>query len=346
MSEQMISTYSMWSMFRNCRKACEWRYLKELVPLEKDHNLSFGSMIHECLELWHRERDLVKVLDHIDRAYPNRAQDDNELGDWHLATAMMKGYAARYQEEEFEVVGLEQPFEDKIINPATGASSRSFTLAGKVDGIVRRGSEHFLLEHKTASQVDADYLERLWTDFQIVLYTWYVEQALGIKIAGVIYNILVKTRLQQGKGESEAEFEARRAELIAKSKTGKSSAKRKLPESDGEFQARLAEKYSDPGMFHREMLYVSRDQFDTLRAELWELSQAFLDARRRGVFYQNTAFCFHYRRQCAYYPLCRSNGSPNVIENFYQQAPPHEELIAAKPTEARDGVVADNAPAF
>ena len=160
MSEQMISTYSMWSMFRNCRKACEWRYLKELVPLEKDHNLSFGSMIHECLELWHRERDLAKVLDHIDRAYPNRAQDEGELGDWHLATAMMKGYAARYQEEEFEVVGLEQPFEDKIINPATGASSRSFTLAGKVDGIVRRGDEHFLLEHKTASQVDADYLER------------------------------------------------------------------------------------------------------------------------------------------------------------------------------------------
>jgi len=52
---------------------------------------------------------------------------------------------------------------------------------------------------------------------------------------GIIYNVLVKARLQQSAGETEAEYEARRAELIAKSKTGKSSAQRKLPESDEAF---------------------------------------------------------------------------------------------------------------
>ena len=89
---------------------------------------------------------------------------------------------------------------------------------------------------------------------------------------------------------------------------------------------RLAEKYADPAMFHREMLYLSRDRFDILRGELWELTQAFLDARRRGVFYQNTAFCFNYQRPCPYFALCRSNGNPNVIENFYQRVAPNEEL--------------------
>ena len=80
-------------------------------------------------------------------------------------------------------------------------------------------------------------------------------------------------------------------------------------------------------MFHREMLYLSRDRFDILRAELWELTQAFLDARRRGVFYQNTAFCFNYHRPCAVLSaVCRSNGNPNVIENFYQRVAAHEEL--------------------
>jgi len=250
----------------------------------------------------------------------------------------MKGYASCYPAEEFDVVSLERTFDGKIINPATGASSRSFVLAGRVDGIVRIGDEHYLLEHKTASQVDADYLERLWTDFQIVLYSRYVEQTLGVRIAGVLYNILVKARLQQGRGETEAEYEARRAALIAKSKTGKTSAKRKLPESDDTFQDRLAVKYAEPGMFHREMLYISRDRFETLQAELWELTQAFLDARRRGVFYQNTAFCFHYRRPCAYFPLCRSGGSPNVIDNIYRKVPPHEEL--------RDEASVEEAPAF
>jgi hypothetical protein len=326
MEAKMVTTYSMWSLFRNCRKACEWRYLRELVPLERDHNLAFGTLIHKCLEIWHYGRDLGPVLDFIDRSYPNRSQEENQKRDWHLATAMMKGYASRYPAEEFQVVALERTFEEEIINPATGATSRSFVISGKVDGILRTGTEHFLLENKTASQIDADYLERLWTDFQITLYSRYIEQELGVQIAGVLYNVLVKARLQQSCGETEAEFEARRAELLAKSKTGKSNAKRKLPETDNEFRERLAAKYAEPAMFHREMLYLSRDRLEILQSELWELTQAFLDARRRGIFYQNTAFCFHYNRPCPYFSLCRADGATTVIENFYQKLPPHEEL--------------------
>jgi hypothetical protein len=316
----------MWSLFRNCRKAAELRYLQQLVPLERDRNLHFGSIIHECLQAWHERRDLEEVLALIDRLCAQRLQDENQRRDWHLATGIMKAYATRYATDDFAIVALEKNFEGPIVNPATGAASRSFVLSGKVDGIVRIGGEHFVLEHKTAGQLDGDYLEKLWTDFQITIYAHYIEQTMGIPITGILYNVLVKAKLQQGKGETEGEYEARRAELLAKSKTGKTTAKRKLPESDEDFQQRLTEKYADPEMFHRELLYLSRDRFEILRSELWELTQAFLDARRRGVFYQNTAFCFNYQRPCAYFPLCRSNGNPNVIENFYQRVAPHEEL--------------------
>ena len=326
MTQPLVSTYSMWSLFRNCRKAVELRYLQHLVPLERDRNLHFGSIIHECLQAWYQRRDLQEILALIDRLCPEHLQDENQRRDWHLAAAMMKAYARRYASDDFEIVALEKNFEGPIINPATGAASRSFVLAGKVDGVVRIGDDYFILEHKTAGQLDGDYLEKLWTDFQITIYAHYIEQTMGIPITGILYNVLVKATLQQGKGETEEEYQARRAELLAKSKTGKTTAKRKLPESDDEFQLRLAEKYADPEMFHREMLYLSRDRFDVLRSELWELTQAFLDARRRGVFYQNTAFCFNYQRPCAYFPLCRSNGNPNVIENFYQRVAPNEEL--------------------
>ncbi len=329
MTTPMVSTYSMWNSFRNCRKQSELRYLQHLLPLERDRNLHYGSLIHDCLQLWHTGRDLAAVLALIDRLCPNRIHDENQRLDAHLATAMMKAYASRYAAEDFEVVALEKTFEGPIVNPATGAASRSFVLAGKVDGIVRIGDEHYLLENKTTSQLNSDYLERLWTDFQITIYAYYVEQTMGIPITGILYNILVKAKLQQSKGETEEEFEARRAELLAKSKTGKTTAKRKLPETDEEFQQRLAEKYTEPTMLHREMLYLSRDRFDILRTELWELTQAFLDARRRGVFYQNTGFCFNYHRPCAYFPICRSNGNPNVVENLYTITPPHEELRAA-----------------
>ena len=322
----VVSTYSMWSLFRNCRKAVDWRYQQQLVPLQRDRNLHFGSLIHECLQAWHQRRDLDEVLALITKLCPNHLQDDNQRRDWHLAIAMMKAYAVQYATEGFEVIALEKNFEGPIVNTATGAASRSFVLAGKVDGIVRAGGDYFVLEHKTAGQLDWDYLERLWTDFQITIYAHYIEQTMGIPITGILYNVLVKAKLQQGKGETEEEFQARRAELLAKSKTGKSSAKRRMPETDEEFQQRLSEKYSEPTMLHREMLYLSRDRFDILRSELWELTQAFLDARRRGVFYQNTAFCFNYQRPCSYFALCRSNGNPNLIDNFYQRVAPNEEL--------------------
>ena len=48
--------------------------------------------------------------------------------------------------------------------------------------------------------------------------------------------------------------------------------------------------------------------------------------RRRGIFYQNTSQCFTYGRPCPYFQLCRSGGSPNVIENFYRREAPHTEL--------------------
>ncbi|MCL5103105.1 MAG: PD-(D/E)XK nuclease family protein [Armatimonadetes bacterium] len=328
MNQPTVTTYSFWNSFRNCRKACEWRYLKELVPIGRDQALSFGTLIHTCLEMWHGGSGLDRMLDYLDRSMPNRAQDESERSDWHLATAMMTGYAARYPSEDFEIVALEKTFEGSIINPATGAPSRSFTIAGKVDGLVRMRAtgEHYLLEHKTASQVDGDYLEKLWTDLQVTLYAHYIEQTLGIRIAGVIYNVLVKAKLQQGKGETEAEFEDRRSELIAKSKTGKSSATRKLPESDDDFALRLSAKYGAPDMFCREVLYISRDQFDAMKSDLWEFTQQFLDCRRRDVFYRNTAYCFNYHRPCAYYALCRSGGSENVIANLYETKPPHEEL--------------------
>lgn len=239
----------------------------------------------------------------------------------------MKSYATQYPNEEFEVIALEKKFEGAIVNPKTGAASRSFVLAGKVDGLVKQDGQYFLLEHKTASQIDASYLERLWMDFQITLYAYYLEQSLGIKIAGIIYNVLVKAKLKQSKGETEDEYKTRLASLIAKSKTGKSSAKRKMPETDDEFQERLLAKFTELGMFHRETLYISRDQFTELRTELWELTKALLAARRRNVFYRNTSYCFQYNRACSYLPLCQSGGNPNIIENHYQQVEPHEELI-------------------
>ncbi len=328
-SEKTLLTYSALNTFRNCPRKYKNRYLDNLRPRERAEALSFGSVIHAAIELWYRSPDsesrLPDVLAYIDDAFENRVVDLNQMVQWHLASAMIRGYAQRYATEEFEIVEVEKEFVGEIRNPDTGRQSQTFRIAGKVDGIVRCHDGLYLLEHKTASTVDASYLDKLWTDTQIALYCYYLRE-LGYPIVGVIYNVLLKSRLKQGKGETQEEYEVRHAELAAKNKSGKSTAKRQMPETDDEFQARLTEWYSRPEAFHREFIYLSEDRLAMLQDEVWEITQQYLDARRRGKWLLNTSNCFSYQRPCEYLAYCQSGFNPNVADNLYEIALPNEEL--------------------
>ena len=327
MTDRLLTTYTFWRTFQTCRKACQWRYLEGLVPLGRDPALALGSLVHQGLECWHREGNLAGVLTTLDAACQTRQQAPEIHTAWLMATAMLTGYALRYPVEEFTVVALERVLQGAILNPATGMPSRRFLLAGKIDGLVQWEGEYFLLEHKTTASLDGNYLERLWTDFQITLYSMLLEQTHGIRIAGILYNILVKAKLQQGQGETENEFQARRSALLAKSKSGKSSAQRHLPEADADFRARLQAKYADPALYHREVLYLSRDQRAAAMTDLWDLTQQCGEAQQRGVFTRTTTQCFPLGRACPYVPLCRADGAAHIKALLYEVRPPHEELL-------------------
>lgn len=334
-----VLTYSALNCFRNCPRKYRLRYIDALRRPERPEALAFGSVIHDALELWYMaepsDTRLFDVLDYIDAQYPAREHDAEIRRTWHLARAMFEGYAARYPAESFEVVEVEKEFTAEIRNPDTGRPSQTFVIAGKADGIIRLDGELYLLEHKTASSITSDYLDRLWTDTQIALYSHYLRE-LGYPIVGVIYNVLLKTRLKQREGESQVEYEQRRAELAAKNKSGRSTAKRQLPESDTEYRARLAEWYARPEAFHRERIYLSEDRMALLTEEVWEITQQYLDAKRRGKWLLNTSHCFSFQRPCEYLPYCQSGFSPNVRDNLYEAAPPHEELTALTVSAAND----------
>ncbi len=328
-TDKNVLTFSALNIFRNCPRKYHLRYQEHLRRPERPEALAFGSVIHGALEHWYRnvhdENRLLAVLDLIDDQYPDRDHDEGQRHLWHLTRAMIEGYAARYPEETFDIVEIEKEFTADIRNPETGRPSQTFVMAGKADGIVRLEGELYLLEHKTASSITADYLDKLWTDTQIALYSHYLRE-IGYPIVGVIYNILLKTRLKQREGETLEEYEIRKATLAAKNKSGRSTAQRQLPETDTEFRARLAEWYGKREAFHRERIYLSADRMAMLQEEVWEITQQYLDARRRGKWLLNTSHCFAFQRACDYLPLCQTGFSPNVRDNLYEIAPPHEEL--------------------
>ena len=117
--DRVTTTYTMWNLFRNCRRACYWRYVRQIVPLTEDERpLRFGSLIHKCLEMWHGGAGLKAVLDHIDHHFAGRITDPDLKQDWFYARAMLRAYAEKYASEPWEAVALEKGFTGEIVKPA------------------------------------------------------------------------------------------------------------------------------------------------------------------------------------------------------------------------------------
>lgn len=325
-------TYSAMSSFQNCRKLYYNRYVRNLVSKDTDPVLHLGTVWHNALEQWYKAGEpgdkITTIQRMIDESFPQREADPQQKKDWHLVHTMFEAYVARYLREDFEVFGAEVEFLLPMINPSTKRQSRTFQLRGKVDGLCRmkETNELFLLEHKSASQVDGSYLERLPRDFQINVYCYAMGRHLGEPVVGVIYNVCVKSWLKQNPGETEEQFEVRRAILLAKSKTGTTTAKRQLPESDHDFRQRLNEKYTDPEMFVREHLLISQKDLQRTEQEIWTISQKILEEQRSGDWLGNYQHCFRYNKPCSFWALCRSEDNPIILENFYDIKPPHTEL--------------------
>lgn len=98
-NDKTLLTYSALNTFRNCPRKYKNRYLDNLRPRERAEALSFGSVIHTAIELWYRSSDtelrLGEILAYLDDAFENRVVDPNQMVQWHLATAMMRGYATQ-----------------------------------------------------------------------------------------------------------------------------------------------------------------------------------------------------------------------------------------------------------
>lgn len=124
-------TYSMFTAWLSCRQKFDYRYNRCIVPRENAVALSFGSAVHSGLETWFKTHDIDKAVEAANRI-------DLSDADQVKATELVRGYWEKYPHEDFTVVSIEQEFSTPLINPKTGAPSKTWELAGKVDGIIER----------------------------------------------------------------------------------------------------------------------------------------------------------------------------------------------------------------
>ena len=325
MRELDILTFSNYSTWNRCRKDWEWRNVVGVVKKEISPALRFGTLIHEGLHALRKGRQLGEIWKILETKTAQLGGDTTELL---KAKAMLCGYQRTYGDETAKVLHNEERFETDIWNPETGYPSKTFRRAGKIDCITKEEDGLWVRETKTTTTLGEGYLLKLWLDAQIAFYVLAAQINYGYEIKGCIYDVLVKSSLKQGKGETEQEYEERAAELRAKSKNGTTTAKRKLPESDEDFEARLTEQYAEQKMFHREKIYVGQDALKLLESELWNACKEIREAKAANFFRRNTDACFKWNRPCQYHPLCSSSGNTDaLIQNMYEYKEPNAELL-------------------
>lgn len=327
MSDRITLTYSGLRAFQNCPRAYLYRYLDRIEPMtDKPRALRAGSAFHAALEkhlIGDTEGARAALVAEFAKA---NLGDDRVLENRAKTLAMFDAYVERYPSDPFTVERVEAEFCVPIVNPDTGAESRTFDMGGKLDGLILLNGEVWLLEHKTTSEIDVSYIEKLWTDFQVHAYAHYCQTAFGMQPVGVLYNIAQTCTLRKKIQESEADFQIRYAEACAKNKSGKSTATRNMGETWEEFEARCRAWYAermDPetGAFQRVFHRFNAAKVAEIQGSVWNLTQTLLEARRSGRWNQNPSQCYVFNRPCDYEPLCRSCNDPLIRANFYRDRP-------------------------
>jgi hypothetical protein len=257
----------------------------------------------------------------------------------------MYGYAWRWRAQPIAIVASEQQFVLPLINPATGAASKIFRLAGKIDGIALLSDGRMAVrEHKTTSEdVDAssDFWRRLQLDAQPSIYV-YAARQLGYDVSAVIYDVVRKPTIrptdvpvldqdglkvvvdQDGKQVFKKDNKPYQAPNKAK---GWSLQTRSMTPTE------WAEKLvNDIGQrpewyFARREIARLDDEIEECQAGLWEIQQTLREAQRTDRWYRTVG-----RDTCPYCPYwgpCSSKQSldpDSPPEGFAYVSDVHPEL--------------------
>jgi hypothetical protein len=247
---------------------------------------------------------------------------------------LLRGYSARWASDSFEILEIEETQSSDLYNPTTSARSRSFTVAGKKDVLLRDEGRLWLMDHKTTSEdisdPDAAYWRQLAVEGQHYHYA-LLEFCQGKKADGAIWDVVRKPGIsprQIVKADlSEVLYDCcyfgdpvTPDDAIEIRSTGR--------ETPAMYEARLAWDCieSRPGWYFQRRRIAARD--DALleyAGELWGHSQDILLARRLNAWPRNSGACLLYGQPCKFLGICSGYDEPDSA-NWKRRSWVHPEL--------------------
>ncbi len=237
-------TFSAATAFQRCPKEYELSYVERLAPVEYAGPLAVGSAVHAGIAALHVGRPLNEALviatdvvrkaaePGIAAAAVENLPDPPIERDTAKATAMVVGWQERYfavwngtagaRDRDIELLESEIVLEGPLPSPTSRRPSRSFSLAGRLDGIVRvRDTDAFdggpndgiwVYEAKTTSDEIGAAVESLSLSVQPSLYELLVAYNTGPEmgpVLGSVIDLIKKPVIRTRNSESHEEYRER-----------------------------------------------------------------------------------------------------------------------------------------
>ncbi len=295
-----------------CHRKYYWMYIRNIVHNSIYAPFFVGDIFHKGLAEFY---DKVKSDDVIEHAKENikkelakffiRPEDVGEVRkNEAIVLGMLKGYMRQYEGEpnKLKVTHTEQAFGFRLDNA-------DVEFEGVIDMIhTEKGKKGEILvvdEHKTASKVTKDYIERLPFDQQVQCYPLFVERCLGKPLTKVVYNVTTKPQIRLKQSETFDQF---------------------IDRISDEYEMK-PEQY-----FHREDLVFNRGHIEAafrdvnLVAEEIRMYYECLTLEQLlnpESWYRNSRACFNYNSVCPYWKLCRYGDRPDIM-SLYKEREAHD----------------------
>lgn len=328
-------TNSEMTVRRRCAREHHLSFELGYRPLEDAEALRIGTMLHAGLEMWWMGAELHRVLSEAVLG----AVDEYEAA---KVRVMLRGYDARWhgQHDPSDVVTVEREFRAPLVNPVTGAASRTFELGGKFDVLL--GSS--FVEHKSSSEeigLGSAYWKRLQMDTQISTY-YAGAKALGHEVTSCLYDVVRKPALRPSqvpvKDEDGVKIVLDGAGQRVRTKDGKKWREtgdtaqgyvlQTRLETPAEYEERLTEEIaSNPDKYYQRGEVVRLESEEREAAlDAWQLAREIREAELANAHPRNPNACLRYGRECGYFPVCCGVASLDDPTLYAKVASVHPEL--------------------
>ncbi len=337
-----LLTHSRQDTFKSCRKKHQFSYEIGLRPVEDARALRMGSAYHDGLESLGSGASIEHACSRIYAAYARGGPEWMTPYEWDIEREtllrLLCAYEWRWIESGVTNIEAEFSFKMPLVNPATGRTTPSFLLAGKIDGIVRlEDDRQAVKESKLLGEdigPDAHLWRRLRIDSQISLYM-HAARAKGFPVETVLYDVTRKPAIApeqvpilDGDG---IKIVLDRAGERVRTKDGKKWRQtadkdegyvlQSRPMTVAEWGQKLTDDICSRPAFYFARMEVARLDADIAeyQSEIWDIQQTIRDAQKSGKWYRTVGRGCQF---CPYFDLC-ATGTP--IDPTYP--PPGFEIV-------------------